>query len=401
MGGRIRACGARGISRILILLSMLSLLVAACGPSGTTPSHPTPTTTASVSSGTQAPANMQFEAAATAPGTFNAAGLTEAGIQGVDVEIRWSWLEPDAPVNGVHHYNWSPFDSEIAQWHNAGKRVMLLVHYIGGSGSCSSAQMMPDWEITRIPHVCGSYGEIIPDYFDPTFVSDLETFVRAIGNHYAQSPSKNALAYVRIATGVGGEETAVKGDWRDWSTFEQVTQWGYTPYTWRDWVEARLTTYQHAFPWTIVLNAVNVIVTSANNCSPAGPCTFRDPNRDPTTGQTGLTIQAEIAYWAADHGLGIGQQGLAPGYTYANIPGITAYIRAHWSKTFIEFQTNMAENDPSSVQGNIRTAYCYGGKTIEWYANVATNPAYQRVFQDWNQLASGQTKPPSGYCTGL
>jgi hypothetical protein len=377
------------------------LLLAACGPSSTTPGRPTVTAS---TTGIDI-ANMLFEAGASAPGQFTTAGLTTSGIQGDDVVITWNWLEPDAPVNGVHQYNWAPFDSQIAQWHQAGKRVMLLVRYVGTQGAaapgCAGPQLMPDWELARIPHTCGMAGEVLPNYFDPTFIADLDGFVAAIGAHYAQSQDKSAIAYARIATGVGGEETAVKGDWRDWPAFQQMAQWGYTPYAWRNWVEARLSSYHQSLPWTTVLNAIDVIVDSANNCSASGPCHFSDSKADPTSGQTGLTIQAQIAYWAAAHGLGIGQQGLAPGYDTGGIREITAYVVAHWPSTFIEFQTDKTENDLGSVQGNIQTAYCYGGKTIEWYPNVATNAAYQQAFAHWDQYVRGQAQPPSGYCNGL
>ena len=395
--GRLGCARARCQWRAMALVVALCVL-AACGPSGTTTRRPTPVM------GSVGAANMLFEAGATTPGSFTAAGLTAPSIQGGDVVMSWSWLEPNPPVDGAHQYNWSPFDSEVAQWHRAGKRVMLLVRYVGdaaGPGSCDGEQMMPAWEIARVPHVCGASGAIIPNYFDPTFIADLQAFVAAIGSHYGHSPDRSAIAYVRIATGVGGEETAVKGDWRDWAAFEQMARWGYTPYAWRDWVEARLSSYQQAFAWTIVLNSVDVIVDSASNCTPAGPCLFRDPQPDPTSGQTGLPIQAEIAYWAAAHGFGIGQQGLAPGYDTARIREITAYIKAHWPRTFIEFQTVQTDNDPASIEGNIQTAFCYGGSTIEWYPVVATNAAYQQAFARWDQLTRGVAHPVSGYCDKL
>ncbi len=345
----------------------------------TLPSGATTTTLASTptATGVSLPiagrtANMQF----TAQG--NASGPNQPGLQGADIEIRWNWLEPNAPINGVHQYDWAQFDSTIARWHAAGKRVMLLVHYTDYTGSCSSQQEMPAWEIARIQHVCDSaYGVVTPNYFDPTFITDLRTFVHAIGDHYAASPYKGDIAYVRVGTGIGGEEIPNRGGPTNLPVWNQLQQWGYTPIAWRNWVESRLSDYQAAFPYTTVLNSVNTLWAT-------------DPAADPTTGMTGLSIQSEIAYWAAAHGFGIGCQTLSPGFDYAKIREITTYIRAHWPQTFIEFQTKTGVASVAEVQGDIQTAYCYGAKAIEWYANVANTASYQQAFQTWEQLSSGQ-----------
>jgi hypothetical protein len=326
---------------------------------------------------------MQFTAQADPDGASNPA------LVGADIEIRWSWLEPNAPVNGMHTYDWAPFDDLIARWHAAGKRVMLLVHYIAYTGSCSGEQEMPTWELARVPHTCDQQnGVVLPDYFDPTFVADLQGFVRAIGAHYAASPYKADIAYVRIGVGVGGEAFPVKTGPNDEQAWAQLQSWRYTPYVWRDWIESRLGDYRAAFPWTLVIAPVN------NQF-------FTDPQPDPTTGQARLTLQAEIAYWAAAHGYGIGQQGLAPGYNYAGIRDICRYVLAHWPSTFIQFQTTSSVHDAATINEDIQTARCYGGKVIEWYAKPANDPALIPAIQRFNDLATGRASIPADYCSEL
>ncbi len=362
------------------LCGLIAAGVTACGEvhRSTVNNTPTPLSPTGPIAG-----SMQFTAQADPNGVSNAA------LVGADVEIRWSWLEPNAPANGTHQYDWAQFDDIIARWHAAGKRVMLLVHYTDYTGSCSSQQEMPAWEIARIQHVCDSaYGVVTPNYFDPTFITDLRTFVHAIGDHYAASPYKGDIAYVRIGVGVGGEAFPNKTGPNDQPTWSQMQSWGYTPYTWREWIEDRLSDYKSMFPWTRVIAPVN------NQF-------FTDPQPDPTTGLTGLTLQMEIAYWAASRGFGIGQQGLAPGYNYAGIRDICRYVRAHWPGTFIQFQTTSGTRDADTINGDIQTAFCYGGTVIEWYAKPANDPAFASAYEHFNDLVTGRVSAPADYCSSL
>jgi len=114
-----------------------------------------------------------------------------------------NWVDVE-PQQGV--FNWAPADNEAAAWAAAGKRFTLIVKYIneGTSGTdCSSPQLIPSWEIARIPSFCDTdMGTLIPDYFDPTFTADLQAYVQAIARHFAASPYRNNLLYARIAVGL-------------------------------------------------------------------------------------------------------------------------------------------------------------------------------------------------------
>jgi len=333
------------------------------------------------------------------------AGPSSPLLQGGDVIIDWAAAEPNAPVNSVHTYAFVAFDKKVAEWAQAGKKAMLLGHYITyGGSSCTGGQALPSWEIAKLGSantLCAASPNgglaVIPNYFDQTFIDDLQTFVKAVADHYAASPYKSSIAYVRIGTGVGGEEFPVQPTY---ANVAQVTRWGYTPIVWRNWVEARLTNYHSVFGWTAVLNSVSQIPVGAGQCTPGAkwcPQAY-DSGVDPTTGKTGLPIQAEIAYWAAAHGLGVGSQALLPKFTYAESNVIIPYVRQHWPGTFIEMQPTAAVTGLTQLQGEAQTAYCYGANLIEWYAQDASNPSYATTIRSWNGWAQGTAPPPN--CTG-
>ena len=128
-------------------------------------------------------ANIDFESM-NSYGTYNPAALANPSIGAVDINMNWVSVEPQQGV-----FNWKPADNEIAAWANQGKKFTIVARFINeGQGNCNGFQLLPAWEIVRIPHFCSTTGQIIPDYFDPTFKADLKAYAQAIAQHIAASP---------------------------------------------------------------------------------------------------------------------------------------------------------------------------------------------------------------------
>lgn len=305
------------------------------------------------------PANIDFEPM-NSYGTYNPAALDNPNIEAVDINMNWINVEPQQGV-----FNWRPADNEIAAWAGQGKKFTLIVRYIkeGTSGTdCSSQQLMPAWEIARIQNFCDSdMGTLIPDYFDPTFKADLEAYVQALATHYANSPYRNNLLYVRIGLGEGGEGFPIrfKGDYYT-TDAQQLATWGYTPSSWAKWQEEMLASYKSSFWYTRVIYPLN------------------GQDTDPTTGQP---VQIEVAMWAAANGFGVGQQGLQPG---TNSP-IFQQLRSQYPEIYIQYQTFEAVRTFAGIQADIQAADKNGAQFIEWYSQDAVNPAYQPLFAQWQQ----------------
>ena len=306
-------------------------------------------------------------------GTYHSSALANPNVAAIDINMNWVDVEPQQGV-----FNWAPADNEAAAWAAAGKRFTLIVKYIneGTSGTdCSSPQLIPSWEIARIPSFCDTdMGTLIPDYFDPTFTADLQAYIQAIASHFAASPYRNNLLYVRIAVGEGGEGLPImlRGDYASVDKPHLVT-WGYTPTTWAAWQKEMMTSYQHAFSYSTVIYPLNGL------------------DIDPTTGQA---VQLEVARWAASQGMGVGQQGLQLG---TSTP-IFQQLRSQYPRLYIQYQTiSFVSNSVTSscdatcvVQADIQAAENNGAQFIEWYAADVVNPAYQSLFAQWQQIVNSK-----------
>jgi len=184
-------------------------------------------------------ANVDYEGF-TSYGIYNPAALNNANIGAVDINMNWAQIEPQQGI-----FNFTPADREAGAWAAKGKSFNLIVRYINeGSPStdCSSAQLLPAWEISRIQHFCDAdMGTLIPDYFDLTFKQDLMSYVNAIADHFAKSPVQNRLLYVRVGVGEGGEgfPYMARGDYA--VDKQQLISYGYSPTAWAVWQEEMMT----------------------------------------------------------------------------------------------------------------------------------------------------------------
>jgi hypothetical protein len=305
-------------------------------------------------------ANIDYEGF-TSYGIYNPSALNNANIGAVDINMNWAQIEPQQGI-----FNFAPADREAAAWAAKGKSFNLIVRYINeGSSStdCSRAQLLPEWEISRIPHFCDAdKGTLIPDYFDQSFKQDLKSYVNAIADHFAKSPAQNALLYVRIGVGEGGEgfPYMASGDYA--VDRQQLISYGYSPTAWTEWQEEMMTYYQAAFSYATVIYPLNGLDT--------------DP-------RVGKPVQVEVAAWAASRGMGLGQQGLEPG----SDSFILQSLRAQYPKMYIQYQTISAIGAGAlEVQEDVQAADKNGAYFIEWYTQDAINPAYQAIFAQWQQM---------------
>lgn len=287
-------------------------------------------------------------------------------------------------------------------WGSAGKKIVLVIPLAteGGTASPGCAmrpQITPAWEIARIKSFCTSYTSgVVPDFFDPVFQADAKAFIKAIGEHVAANQYKDNIIYVRAGLGLGGESQPIMPCYNpakqgcslsDYQTDKQqlISWWGYTPAAWEKLQENALEYCHSVFPWTTVIYPINRMFTPVNDSLNTNPA-------------TGNPVQMDVAYWATEHGFGVGQQGLAPtsDYTYANVNVILPHIIQTYPHTYIQFQTvwSLSRNvtptcDATCVmQGDIATAKKYGSQTIEWYETDVINPANQAALQQWQQYVA-------------
>lgn len=324
------------------------------------------------------PAN--FEHDQTGYGVYETRSLTNPAIGGVGINMNWADVEPQRGA-----FNWRPADDEIAAWVAAGKTFDLLVRYasdFSGKSCSETIQYLPAWETARVPTLCSSAGDLLPDYFDPTFEADLEGYLSAVVQHLAESHHAGRLVYVRVGLGVAGEGypciACTSAD------VERLTAWGDSPATWAAWQEQMLTAFQR------ILSPVS----AAPLIYPLGENTI-----DPATRQP---VSQEVAYWAAAHGIGVGQQGLtaAPAYARGEAVQIAQYIHSQYPGAYIEFQTNhqitQASPNPAEVAGDIAIATSAYASSIEWYGPDTFVSAYQSLFGQWQQLVTARmTASPS------
>ena len=306
-------------------------------------------------------ANIDFESM-NSYGTYNPAALANPSIGAVDINMNWVSVEPQQGV-----FNWKPADNEIAAWANQGKKFTIVARFINeGQGNCNGFQLMPAWEIVRIPHFCSTTGQIIPDYFDPTFKADLKAYAQAIAQHIAASPYGNKLLYIRLGVGMGGEGFPIpKPTNPNIADEAQLQNYGYTPTAWAAWQRELMTYYKSVFPFTTVIYPVN------------------GQDIDPVTGQD---VSVENANWAAANGFGVGQQGLQPGTNSQ----LFHSLRSRYPNIYIQYQTFSAEHSYEEVQAVIQAGERNGAQSIEWYSRNAVNPDYLSLFEQWQQTVNNK-----------
>lgn len=350
------------------------------------------------------PANMEFDPPGRyLDGSYNIASLTNPNVAGVVINFSWAAVEPQQGV-----FNFAPQDKEIADWVAVGKKVAFQVRFLfqGGHRSCTQATTqhdLPTWEVTRIQHFCDTdKGMIIPDYFDPTFQADAKAFVSVVAQHYANSPYKGSIVYVRVATGTGGEQNLLmycpsKRPACDYPTdVKQLITYGYGNNASAIYAydQNMLSYYKNAFSYTTVMYADNTPF-------PFGATIIRGVNLN-TNPATGNQVGFDISKWAVANGMGIGYMGLGPKSSFdsfLDFDQIISYVKTNYPHSYVHFQMGGKMSSASDVQDSITNAMKQYARTIEWYAQDIDNPAYQPYLAQWqtyvnNTFGGGTTPSP-------
>lgn len=316
------------------------------------------------------PANIEFDHQKPY-GWYEASNLTNPNIGAVDITLNWAQVEPQQGV-----FNWTPADNEMSAWVGAGKEFTLIVRYINElkQKGCTANQFLPAWEAARVPSICDSGGEILPDYFDVQFQSDLQAYVAAIQQHMASSPYLSSLVFVRIGVGMAGEaKPCVNCNSAD---LAQLNAWGYTVDKWATWQKSMLAGYQSTW-----------------SASPTSSVPLICPLGDNDKESSGIQVSKDVGLYEASKGFGVGQEGLhnVSGYANGMAVQIAKQVRATYPTAYIQFQT--VGYIPSTlgvteVNGDISIVENAGAFSVEWYDTDSTNPAYQASFANWQKYVN-------------
>jgi hypothetical protein len=337
---------------------------------------------ASASTNDTYPANVDY--AAGGYGAYNSKVLSEPWVQGVDINIDWSTVQPKESLKSI---NWGPLNKTALKWAKAGKHIIIVVRFANETNGVKGAtcqkpytgQILPGWEATRVPTFCDKdMNTLIPDYFNPTFQSDWLAFVDALGSHLANASYKSSISYVRLGVGLGGESFLLMpngtGGQKDEAADKRAitAAWHYTPQKWQNWQKAMLTAYRAAIPARIpVIYAIAVQDT-----------------------YEGHPIDYNVALWAMQHGgFGIGQECLGPtgfgsGDGYADFNNIDNDLITKYPATYLQFQGCGQVTRASEERSIISLAEKYHARSYEWYESTLVPPgppssSDMTAYQTW------------------
>jgi hypothetical protein len=136
--------------------------------------------------------------------------LNASYVTGISIRQTWAKMEPNAPVNGQHTYDFSFFTGEIGRAQQYGKLVELRVFV--------EAANAPSWVMA------GSQTYNPPDgssmiwvYWDPFGESNLQALYQALGQTFGSNPTVSIV--------VCSCDTQDSGDWSMPCTPQDVTKW--------------------------------------------------------------------------------------------------------------------------------------------------------------------------------
>ncbi len=177
-------------------------------------------------------------------GNNSAADAGNPDLAGVDLDYYWSQIEPQKGV-----YDWSIITSAMAPWVANGKKVILRIATAGQAGwdPPYSGSGTPGWVYTDGAASVTDSGEILPVYWNATYLRDLSTFLAA---YAAEFNGNKDVALVEAGVGMGGETEPENN-----LSATGVATWeaaGYNPATWLSTVETISTMYRDAFTQTPV-----------------------------------------------------------------------------------------------------------------------------------------------------
>ena len=165
-------------------------------------------------------------------------------VAGSTMNFYWSELEPQKGK-----YNWSLIDQSMAPWTSHGKKVILRVSTSGYTHwkAPVSGHGTPQWVYNLgVASVTENDASVLPQYWNPIFLQNLDTFAQALAQRYDGSPN---IAYIEIGLGVGGESKVDSHN----SNPNMLQLWqhiGYTDPLWWGAVQNIMAAYQASFTKT-------------------------------------------------------------------------------------------------------------------------------------------------------
>lgn len=229
----------------------------------------------------------------------NSAGLaTDPDVAGRSLVYYWAQLEPRQGS-----FAWNLVDRDMAPWIAAGKKVILRVSAAGWASwdkAADSAHGTPAWVYAQgVKSVREQDGAVLPQYWNPVFLKDLNAFLTAFANRYDGNAHVEAID---ISVGVGGE---TKPDSEKNSGMLALWQAvGYTDPLWWNTVTQIITDYTQAFHRT--------------------PLALM-PDKTFIGGTPGYSESKTVAY-AVGKGIWLQDNGLIPGRTLTSPWGQTPLI---------------------------------------------------------------------------
>ncbi|MFC0439681.1 beta-galactosidase [Kutzneria buriramensis] len=271
-------------------------------------------------------------------------------VAGRSLVYYWAQLEPQPGV-----FRWDLIDQDMAPWVAAGKKVILRVSTAGWASwdkQADSAHGTPAWVYAQgVKSVTEKDGAVLPQYWNPTFLADLDDFVHAFAARYDGNPH---VALIDLPVGIGGE---TKPDSEKNPNLLQLWQAiGYTDPTWWTAVQHIIDTYTRAFTHTPL--AVMPDKTFLGN----------------TPGYN----EAKTLNYAVARGIGLQDNGLLPGRT----------LPAPWGQTpVISEQRNPTTTDGNSLDAELQAALDDKATLILVFTADLTNPADRETIHHYASLA--------------
>ncbi|MFD4503834.1 hypothetical protein [Streptomyces sp. NPDC058457] len=220
---------------------------ASATPSGVTSATPSGVTSATPSGVTSATPSATTSAAPSFRGVYAFSGgntsdlATDPDVAGRSLVYYWAQLEPRQG-----QYCWNLIDQDMKPWVAAGKKVVLRVSAAGWAKwdtAADSAHGTPAWVYAQgVKSVTEQDGAVMPEYWNQTFESDLDTFLAAFAARY---DGDAAVSAVDISLGVGGESKADSEKNPDLLSLWQAV--GYTDELWWGYAQHTIGTYTNVF----------------------------------------------------------------------------------------------------------------------------------------------------------
>ena len=169
---------------------------------------------------------------------------TDPDIAGRSLVYYWRQLEPQKG-----QYNWALVDKDMQPWIAQGKKVVLRVSASGWAKwdkAADSAHGTPQWVYDEgVKSVIEQDKAVFPQYWNPTFLTELADFVKAFAARYDGAAN---VAFVDIGVGSGGE---TKPDSE--KNPDRLKLWkaiGYTDQVWWTTVQKIIDIYTQSFHQT-------------------------------------------------------------------------------------------------------------------------------------------------------